>query len=237
MRTVLFLLAFFAIPAFAAQVVWKWVDDDGVTHYSDRPAPGATRMEIASSGERPAPTASTPSVSSTSTSSPQRQAQEGPAYRNFEIWKPAQDEAFINTGGVVPVNIRVDPELQPEHDLYLYLDGRLVEGFEPNATSFELKGVPRGSHRLIAVINNRAGGRVQETSPVTFIVRQESIANPPVGPALRPPPKPSPRGAANKLPTQQPTYAALNGAPPRMDPATNLPVRKTPRKTGPKAGG
>jgi hypothetical protein len=234
MRTVLFLLAFLAIPAFAAQVVWKWVDGDGVTHYSDRPVPGATRMEISGGGERSAKSAPTPSFSS---GSPQKEAQEGPTYRNFEIWKPADGEIFINTGGVVQVNIRVEPALQAGHELYLYLDGRLVEGFEPNATSYELKEVPRGSHRLIAVINDQRRARVQETGPVAFMVRQESIANPPVGPALRPPPKPTPRGAANKLLTQQPGYAALNGARPLIDPATNLPVRKSPAKPGPRKGG
>ena len=144
MRTVLVLLAFLAIPAFAAQVVWKWVDGDGVTHYSDRPVPGATRMEISSGGERSATSAPTPSFSS---GSPQKEAQEGPTYRNFEIWKPADGEIFINTGGAVPVNIRVEPALQAGHELNLYLDGRLVEGFEPSATSYELKEVPRGSHR------------------------------------------------------------------------------------------
>jgi hypothetical protein len=235
MRTVLFLLAFLAIPAFAAQVVWKWVDGDGVTHYSDRPVPGATRMEISGGGgERSATSAPTPSFSS---GSPQKEAQEGPTYRNFEIWKPADGESFINSGGVVPVNIRVEPELQAGHELNLYLDGRLVEGFEPSATSYELKEVPRGSHRLIAVINDQRRARVQETAPVAFVVRQESIANPPVGPALRPPPKPTPRGAANKLLTQQPGYAALNGARPRIDPATNLPVRKSRAKPGPGKGG
>jgi hypothetical protein len=137
----------------------------------------------------------------------------------------------------VPVNIRVEPALQAGHELYLYLDGRLVEGFEPGATSYELKEVPRGSHRVIAVINDRRGTRVQEAAPVAFMVRQESVANPPVGPALRPPPKPTPRGAANKLLTQQPAYAALNGARPRINPATNLPVRKAPRKPGPRSGG
>jgi Domain of unknown function (DUF4124) len=233
MRTVLLLLAFFASPAFAAQVVWKWVDDNGVTHYSDRPVPGATRMEI-SSGNSSATPASTPSVAS---ESPQPDAQEASPYRNFEIWKPAEGESFINTGGAVPVNIRVEPQLQAGHELHLYLDGRLVEGFEPNATSYELKEVSRGLHRLIAVINNRRGGRVHETAAVTFMVRQESIANPPVGPALRPPPKPTPRGAANKLPAQQPAYAALNGARPPIDSTTNLPVRKAPRKPGPKSGG
>jgi hypothetical protein len=222
MRTALLLLAFLAVPALAAQTVWKWVDDRGVTHYSDRPVPGATRVEIASSNRSDAN--NTPALAPSSATSQQEPA--GPAYRNFEIWKPAEGESIINTGGQVTVNVRVDPALQAGHSLYLYLDGRLVQGFAPNASSYELKEVSRGMHRVIAVIDDRRGERVQETSPVTFSVRQESIANPPVGPALRPPPKPRPGGAANKLPTQQPSYAALNGSRAQIDPATNAPVRK-----------
>jgi hypothetical protein len=232
MRTALFLLAFLAIPAFAAQTVWKWVDEGGVTHYSDRPVPGATKVEIASSS-RPDAEDRSPTSFSTSIAQPQESA--GPPYRNFEIWKPSEGESYINTGGLVTVNVRVDPGLQTGHNLYLYLDGRLVEGFAPDAISYALKDVPRGSHRLIAVINDERGTRVQETQAVNFIVRQESIASPPVGPALRPRPKPTPGGAANKLTRQQPSYAALNGARPRIDPETNAPVRKQPPvKPGPK---
>jgi hypothetical protein len=234
MRTALFLLAFLAIPTFAAQTVWKWVDERGVTHYSDRPVPGATRVEIAASNSAQSQ-GSTPEADSSDSTE-----QQGPAYRNFEIWKPADGESIVNTGGVVPVNIRVDPGLRGGHALFLYLDGKLVEGFPANASVYELKEVPRGTHSVVAVINNRRGGRVQETAPVSFTVRQESIANPPVGPALRPPPKPRPGGAANKLPAQQPSYAALNGARPKIDPATNAPVRTKPApaaKPGPKPGG
>lgn len=186
MRTLLLLLIAFAAPAFASLTVWKWVDDQGVTHYSDRPVPGATRMEVhvgntSDSGPRASSPGSTASEST---------AQSGPVYRNFEIWKPAAAEAFINTGGVVTVNVRVDPALQTGHALHLYLDDRLIEGFAPNTTSYELEDVPRGQHTVVAVINNNRGTRVQETARVTFQVRQESIAQPPVGPALRPPPKP-----------------------------------------------
>ena len=187
------------------------------------PGPGATKVEIASSSRSDAEDSTRPSFS---TSIAQPQEPSGPPYRNFEIWKPSEGESFINTGGQVTVNVRVEPGLQSGHNLYLYLDGRLVEGAAPDATSYDLKDVPRGSHRLIAVINDQRGTRVQETEAVNFIVRQESIANPPVGPALRPPPKPRPGGAANKLPRQQPSYAALNGGRAPIDPATNAPVRK-----------
>jgi len=42
---------------------------------------------------------------------------------------------------------------------------------------------------LTAIIQDSRGTRVQ-TAEVTFHVRQESVAQPPVGPTLRPPPRP-----------------------------------------------
>lgn len=231
MRATLLLLVVLAAPALANQVVWKWVDKDGVTHYSDRPVAGATRVELNVGGSRGEPSA-TASGSSSTTS--QSRPDAGPPYRNFEIWKPGNDETIPNTGGQVAVNIRVDPALQPGHTLHLYLDGRLVQGFADNTLEYELQEVPRGTHSLVAVINSR-GTRVQETAPVTFHVRQQSVAQPPVGPALRPPPKPQPRGA-NKLPSTQPSYAAVNGQRALIDPATNAPRVPKPAPVGPKPG-
>lgn len=235
MRTTLLLLAFLAGPALAGQTVWKWVDSDGVTHYADRPVPGATRMELSTGSS--APSADVPSYSSSSSSSTTADA--GPAYRNFEIWKPSNEETIANTGGQVTVNVRTEPALAPGHTLSLYLDGRLVEGFPGDTTSFDLTEVPRGGHTLTAIVTDSRGNRIQETQRVVFYVRQESIAQPPTGPALRPPPKPQPR-AGNKMATSQPTYAALNPSVPvaKIDPATNRPVveKKTPKPSTPKSG-
>jgi hypothetical protein len=221
MRTALLVLALLAAPAFAGQTVWKWVDDKGVTHYSDRPVQGAQRVEI-SVGSRADTVQDLPSPSSSSTRTPAPVTN----YREFEIWKPGNDDSVVNSGGVVDVRMRIDPVLQPGHSIYLYLDGRLVEDFPAGALEGSLKDVPRGVHSLIAVIQDRAGKRLQETAPVRFNVRQESVAQPPVGPALRPPPA-KPRGqTANKPLTSQPSYAALNGQHPAIDPRTNAPIKK-----------
>lgn len=237
MRTTLLLLALLSGPVFAAgQTVWKWVDANGVTHYTDRPVPGATRMELATGSPV---AASPPATAIPSSSSDPAPADTGPVYRDLEIWKPANDETIQNSGGQVTVNLRVQPDVQPGHTLSLYLDGRLVEG-SGNGTSFELRDVQRGGHTLVAVITDQRGNRIQESSRVAFYVQQQSIAQPPVGPALRPPPpKPQPR-AGNKMLTSQPTYAALNPAEPpapKIDPATNRPVTKpTAKPSTPKSG-
>jgi hypothetical protein len=228
MRTALLLLLALAVPALSgiasAADVWKWVDEKGVTHYSDQPVPGATKIEVrAGNVSQSRPAADTPS-SDPSAATP---ADRGAVYRTFEIWRPEPDQVVVNTAGAVNVEIRVEPELQAGHSLNLYLDGRLLEDFQ-GSTSYVLPGVPRGTHTLVATINEQDGTRVRETPYVGFAVRQESVANPPVGPTLRPSTKPQPRAGVNNVLTSQPTYAALNGSRAAVNPATNLPVRPKP---------
>jgi hypothetical protein len=230
MRTALLLLLALAAPVLSgtaqATDVWKWVDEKGTTHYSDQPVAGATKIEVRTGNVvETSGSFSSPAVNST--------AQQPPAvtnYRNFEIWRPEPDQTFSNTAGQINVEIRIEPEVQPLHQLSLYLDGKLVTGFPRNALSYSLSDVPRGAHQVTAAVADQNGKTIQETKAVVFHVRQESIANPPTGPGVRPPPpKPTPHRAANKMPTQQPSYNALNGsAHAVIDPATNMPVVKKP---------
>ena len=206
--------------AATAADIWKWVDAKGVTHYSDQPVQGATKVEVRAGNVSQSSSGSVASSASSSASDPNA----APGYRDFAIYRPESNESIINTGGEVSVEIRVNPAVQASHQLSLYLDGQLVSGFPRNTQSYALTEVPRGVHSVTAVITDQYGKKLQETAAVGFNVRQESIANPPVGPTLRPPTKPQPRGAANKVLTTQPTYSALNGARSAVNPKTNLPV-------------
>jgi hypothetical protein len=194
MRTVLLLLAIFAASALAnAQTVWKWVDEHGVTHYSDRPVPGATKMELSAGSSSTTTIATPPPGSSAPPRERPQRGQAGPLYQTLAIASPTSGESIINTGGLVQVSIRLEPALQSDHELHVYLDGRRIESDVRNATEYSLTEIPRGEHMLVAAVTDRRGHRVQESERVTFYVRQTSIANPPVGPALRNPPSPRPR--------------------------------------------
>jgi hypothetical protein len=217
MRTALYVfLALMAVPAFAGQAVWKWVDEKGVTHFSDQPVPGATKMELNSA---PAPSSPTPTPAYTPPPTTTRAT--GPAYSRLVVESPQQDESVINTGGKLTVRLAMTPALAQDHVVALYLDGARVQDFPPNAMSHELSEVTRGTHTLKVVVSTPQGEVIQESRPTTFHVRQESIANPPVGPALRNRPKPR-TSALNKPITAQ------------IDPRTNLPVRTQPAPGGPK---
>jgi hypothetical protein len=225
MRTALLLLLALAAPLLSGSVsareVWKWIDEKGIPHYSDQPVPGATKIEVSTGS-----TSQSQRSFDTSSETTPPAAAPGEAYRTFELAQPQNDQVFINNTGQVDVQVRVDPPLQPEHSLHLYLDGRLIQEYTGSA-SYTLQNLPRGTHSLVATINDARGTRVRETAAVMFTVRQESIAQPPVGPSMRPPPKPQPR-ASNKVLTTQPTYSALHRTPAAIDPATNLPVVKKP---------
>lgn len=240
MRTALLLLLALAASGLcstaSAAEVWKWVDAKGVTHYSDQPIPGAIKIEVRagniSQSRSAQPLPNEPDSDSDSDD-------EAGAYRNFQIVRPTNDQNIINTGGEVAVEIRIAPPVQATHRLNLYLDGKLVTGFPHNAAIYTLTAVPRGTHNLTAVVADASGNTIQEAPPVMFNVRQESIAQPPVGPSLGQPPKPLPRPrpqntARNKVLTKQPSYDALNGGRPEMNPATNRPVEK--KKNAPKPG-
>jgi hypothetical protein len=236
MRTALLLLALAAAglcSTASAAEVWKWVDAKGVTHYSDQPIPGAVKIEVRAGNVSEARSAAPLPNAADSDS----KAEQG-SYRTFQIVRPTNDQSIINTGGEVAVEIGIAPALQAAHILNLYLDGSLVTGFPRNATSYALTAVPRGTHTLTAVVVDASGNTIQNAPPVMFTVRQESIAQPPVGPSLGQPPKPVPRPrpqntARNKVLTKQPSYEALNGGRPEIDPDTNRPEKK---KNAPKPG-
>lgn len=156
-----------------AEEVWRWVDENGVVHYQDRPRPGAEKVEL-----KGPQTFTAPAV-------PQRQAEPepapepepGPRYTGFRIVAPAQGETLWNIGGQLPVQLNIQPGLQSSHRLQLYLDGEPREDV-PRATQFVLSEVWRGEHQLRAAILDGQGREVASTETVTFYVQQASLQNP-----------------------------------------------------------
>lgn len=162
--------------------MWTWTDANGVTHFSDRPIPGARQMAVSTT--TPPPRAEAPQPSAATASSPSQAAVA--SYRSLEIWQPANGESFFGADAAVNVRVRSDPELSQGHTLLLYLDGKLVEG-ATNSDSHTIANLQRGVHSLAAVITDEQGNEKIRSEPRVFHIRQATI-NPPaaVGPNLRP---------------------------------------------------
>jgi hypothetical protein len=166
MRALTFTLMFLASTATLAATIYKWVDEKGVTHYSDQPHDKAQKVEV-NSAQTYTPTP----VGATSPSASRAAPTE--AYSVCEIASPDNDEVFFNTQ-IVSASVRLDPALQSGHRVAIALDGKRVSD-SYSGTEFTLQPVYRGTHSVMAVVEDASTGQaVCTTSAVTFHVRQPS---------------------------------------------------------------
>ena len=175
-RTLIAVAALLATAAVLAQA-YRWVDEDGIVHFSDRPHEGAERIDLPTYRAASGPRTPLPSSAFSRRNDPQPDAEEDqtPAYASLAIASPAADETLWNIEGVLNVQLRLQPRLQRSHRVRAYLDGapQNVSG-----TSFQLQEVFRGTHTLQAEVTDRDGNLMIRSEPTTFHVQQNSIARP-----------------------------------------------------------
>jgi hypothetical protein len=179
MRALVFTLICIAASMTAlGATVYKWVDQDGVTHYSDQPHPGAQKIEVqaaqtykGSGGQR----AVNPAL---------RGPSSGPAYSSCAVIRPTPEEVFMNATSA-PASVHVDPALRTTDRLAVILDGTPVQASVTPDVEFTLTGLVRGSHSLSVRVENATGAVVCQSAGVTFNVHQPSVLAPNL-PAVRP---------------------------------------------------
>jgi len=167
------LVAIFAsrIPVDAA-VIYKWTDADGVIHFSDQAVPGAEKI-LTSSGSS-VRSGAAPAASNTTASAAKPKP---PAlnFTQFSIVSPANQET-ITGNQPINVNLALEPQLKSNQSLSWTLDGSALSN-QANATSFTLEDVPRGTHTIIATVEDQSG-ESKSTEPVTFYVVRTSLFSP-----------------------------------------------------------
>ena len=153
---------------------YRWVDEDGLVHYSDRPHPGAEEIQLPSSG-RPSVTKRAPAPATTRRAAPEPEAtaeQKPFSYELLEVSSPAAEETLWNIEGVLNVTVNLQPALQPGHQVRVHFDGdpRMVGG-----TSFQLEEVYRGVHNVQVEILDETGKLMIRSLPNRFYVQANAI--------------------------------------------------------------
>jgi hypothetical protein len=168
-------LAIGLLAAFTVQaaVIYKWVDADGVVHYSDQTSPGAEKIVTAVSS---APAASGARNATGPVSQFHGVAQGGLNYTEFSITSPAPQQTFF-ADDVVAVHLNLSPSLRPNQSITWHLNGKQLD-FPPNAVSFPLPRLDRGTYALAATITDQQTSESQTSNSVTFFVHQPSALSP-----------------------------------------------------------
>lgn len=167
------LLAAFTVQA---AVIYKWVDADGVVHYSDQSSPGAEKIVTAGPATPAASTARSASTPSASLQQAAQPAQGGLHYTEFSITSPSPEQTFFGDD-VVAVHLNLNPTLRPNQAITWHLNGKQLD-FPPDAVSFALPRLDRGTYALAATITDQQTSESQTSNSVTFFVRQPSALSP-----------------------------------------------------------
>ena len=161
-----------AAVAAGATVIYKWVDADGVVHYSDQEVPGAEKLNISPGSSN--------GIGGTTRSQPQPPAPKplkNLRFSLFAIESPVKEQVFFGDE-VVPVRLGLEPGLQPQQQITWNLNGSPLPDTGPTAVSFVLPAQPRGTYVLTATVTDAGTGESQTTDAVTFYVRQPSDLDP-----------------------------------------------------------
>jgi hypothetical protein len=168
-------LAIGLLTAFTVQaaVIYKWVDADGVVHYSDQASPGAEKIVTAVSS---APAAAGARNATGPIAQSQAAAQGGLNYTEFSITSPVPEQTFF-ADDVVAVHLNLSPSLRPNQAITWHLNGKQLD-FPPTAVSFALPRLDRGTYALTATITDQQTSESETSNSVTFFVRQPSALSP-----------------------------------------------------------
>jgi len=172
MRVPLFVVAsllFAAGPVLAE--AYRWTDENGIVHYSDKPRPGAERIELPSDDRVTSRQRTTPAAAAQPADD--QAADRGVfKYESLNVASPGAEETLWNIEGVLNVTLDLRPALQDGHQVRVYFDGkpRMVGG-----ASFQIEEVFRGVHNLQAEVVDASGKLMIRSATNRFYVQQNTI--------------------------------------------------------------
>ncbi|MFI4868904.1 MAG: DUF4124 domain-containing protein [Steroidobacterales bacterium] len=163
------------------KTTYRWVDAQGVVHYSDTPQPGAQVIQLPSAQTYRAPPlpAAAPN-SAASNAAPGRPLAPNDAaspYQSCGITEPATDASFFAPGSIA-VAVQLAPGLRPGDQLTVTLDGSPLAPTAPGAASYQVPAPERGAHTLNAMVSDPDGKPACRAAPVTFYVQRPSMLSP-----------------------------------------------------------
>lgn len=169
-RPIFVLIGLLAAASVMAEA-YRWVDEDGLVHYSDRPEPGAERVNLSEYSRntgvrlyRPRPRSNTADEEAAS-NEPFR-------YESLSISSPGAEETLWNIAGTLNVSLSLNPGLQSGHQVRVYFNGeqRSVSG-----TSFTIDEVYRGVHNIQVEVIDQTGRLMIRSQPNRFYVQQSTV--------------------------------------------------------------
>jgi hypothetical protein len=157
-----------------ATTLYRWVDAQGVVHYSDTPQPGAQKMEIQGAQTYKAPPAPRSTASATAAQSAGASDGSGSSSYQCAIATPGPEQSFSNPD-TVEVDVSVAPALSGGDRLQVTVDGAALP-VSPSGQGL-VQSPERGTH-IVNLTVQSADGKTACSASVSFNVQRASLLSP-----------------------------------------------------------
>ncbi len=159
----MFLLAYCAV---SYAELYKWVDQKGKIHYSDRP------LNQKAEKYSPPPLQTIPALPTETIKPLKKSSKDSSKYELIQITTPKQDQILTHDQTDIAVNVRLKPGLDigKSHKLAIYLDGSLYA--EGSKFSYSISNTDRGTHNIYAAVLDDTNKVLIKTEPVSFHVKR-----------------------------------------------------------------
>lgn len=158
------IIAAILAPSVGSAEIYRWVDEAGRVHFSDRWNQGSEKVSTAPKTDADAPAPALPQPDSPDVEFL------GP-YSALDIIAPAANETLTQQDAGLPVSLMVNPSLMEGHQMAILLDEAPLT-VASGATQFRLTGTALGSHRLQVRVTGENGSVVAQSAPRRFHVRK-----------------------------------------------------------------
>ena len=159
-RLCLFLLCFLVATTSVGGDLYKWVDEKGQVHYSDKPQPGASKMHLPAAQTFAMPSAQQPQPAHTN-------AAPSVAAGTLQIVSPENQQVYWNTDSVT-VSVQATPGLDGKDALSFMVDDQKQGPM--NSLSAIFSNLETGEHHVNVVLNRGDGSSVS-AAMVTFYIQ------------------------------------------------------------------
>lgn len=171
----IFLALGLLLAAAATADVWRWVDEDGIVHFSDTPRDGAVLVDISEARLTTGARLYRDTRPTSGDAGDAAATQPAFRYESLSVASPGAEETLWNIDGTLNVSLSLSPGLQPGHQVRVYFDGspRMVNG-----TSFTIEEVWRGVHNIQVEVIDATGKLMIRSQPNRFYVQQNTVVFP-----------------------------------------------------------
>lgn len=147
--------------------IYTWVDENGVTVYSDKPKPGAKELAL-----------STPIIGMQTQqvrkNSDQAKPDDKKTKISVRINSPKNEATIRDNNGELVVTGRIEPSLPSGAKIKLLLNGTQY-GKSQASTVFRLSNLDRGEHHAQLIVVDKNGSEIAQSDAVTFYLHKVSV--------------------------------------------------------------